>query len=863
MEKYVYAFNEGNKDMRELLGGKGANLAEMTKMGLPVPSGFTVTTKACDVYYQNNQTITDTIIDQINMALSELETMSSKKLGDLNNPLLLSVRSGGVVSMPGMMDTVLNVGLTDAVVNQLASLSPNPRFVYDSYRRFISMYADVVKHVDKNVFENALNEYKKINNIKDDQDLTVPDLQNIVTIFKKLYQKHVGKTFSQNPKKHLINVIISVFESWNNERAIEYRNINNIGNDIKTAVNVQEMVYGNFNEQSATGVVFSRNPSTGDNHLYGEFLFNAQGEDIVAGVRTPIPIAKLETFMPGLYQELYSFAKKLENHYQDMQDIEFTIENGKLYILQTRTGKRSGLANIVITLDLLKTKLIDLKTAIERITVDNVNQASHNTFESDAITNAKTLFSGLSASPGVATGKIYFSSQAIESSSEPHKILVRLETSADDIIGMKLADAIVTGRGGMTSHAAVVARGMGKVSVTGCEQIIINESAKTIILPNGQELHEGDEVSVDGTNGLIYEGILPVASHNTHHVLKDLSIVLNQLDTIPVLANAETVLDVSHAIENGANGIGLCRTEHMFFEETRLSLLKQLILVNNNALRKEIISKLKSLHQEDFIELINITKNLPLTIRYLDPPLHEFVKIDASELEQFARDLNITPIELTNRINNLNEFNPMMGNRGARLLLSNQEITIMQTEAIAGAIKKCADLNPEIEIMIPLVTSYNEAIQLKKIIYDTLIKEKVSAKIGIMIETPRAALIAHHLAPHFDFFSFGTNDLTQLTYGISRDDSNKFMPFYLKNKIFPMDPFITIDEAGVGTLMKTAIINGLKVNPKLKIGICGEHAGDPNSINFLSKLDLHYLSASPYRLLNVKLLLAKIKSNKE
>lgn len=863
MEKYVYAFNEGNKDMRQILGGKGANLAEMTKLGLPVPSGFTVTTKACDLYYQNNQSLTESIIDQINIALAELETMSGKKLGNINSPLLLSVRSGAANSMPGMMDTVLNVGLTDEVVAHLASISSNPRFVYDSYRRFISMYADVVKHVDKNIFEHALGEYKTTNNITEDQNLTVDDLQNIIKIFKELYVKHVGKPFSNDPKQHLLNVIISVFESWNNDRAIEYRNINNISNDVKTAVNVQEMVYGNFNEQSATGVVFSRNPSTGEDILYGEFLFNAQGEDIVAGVRTPIPIAKLETFMPELYQELYGYAKLLENHYLDMQDMEFTIENGKLYMLQTRNGKRSGLANIVIALDLVKEKLIDKETAINRISVDDINQASHASFDSDALKNAELLFSGLSTSPGVATGQIYFSSHDIEQSSSEHKILVRLETSADDIIGMKLADAIVTGRGGMTSHAAVVARGMGKVSVTGCEQIIINENNKTIILPNGTELKEGDFISVDGTNGVIYQGALPINSSGSHAVLEDLLTLINQFDTMPVMANAETVTDVEHAINNGASGIGLCRTEHMFFEETRLNLLKQLILVNNNTIKQEVLTKLKQLHEEDFINLIKITKNLPLTIRYLDPPLHEFIKIAPEDMENVANELNITVKELANRITSLQEFNPMMGNRGARLLLVNQDITIMQTEAIAGAIKKCADLNPNIEIMIPLITNYNEAITLKKIISNVFTKADLNIKIGIMIETPRAAIIAHHLAPHFDFFSFGTNDLTQLTYGISRDDSNKFMPYYLKNKIFNSDPFITIDEIGVGTLLKTTIINARSVNSKIKLGICGEHAGDPNSIKFLSSLNLNYLSASPYRILNVKLLLAQNQNPKE
>lgn len=865
MEKYVYAFNEGDLNLRHLLGGKGANLAEMTKLGLPVPSGFTLTTKACDIYYENNHQLPDNILHQIDIALGELEAMSNKKLGDTKRPLLLSVRSGAVNSMPGMMDTVLNIGLNDEVVLALAEISSNPRFVYDSYRRFISMYADVVDQVDKSVFENILTEYKNELNLNSDQELTTENLQEVIRKYKIAYEKELNKPFSNDSKDHLIAVILSVFRSWNNPRAITYRNLHHIDDKIKTAVNIQEMVMGNMNEQSATGVVFSRNPSTGEKELYGEFLLNAQGEDIVAGVRTPMPIAKLKTFMPEIYHELKTHAIQLETHFKDMQDMEFTIENGKLFMLQTRNGKRSGIASIKIALDLFAEKLITKKDIINRITIDDINQSLHAAFEVNDISEDKILWRGLAASPGAASGKIYFSSDAIANSKEEHKILVRSETSADDILGMKLADAIVTGRGGMTSHAAVVARGMGKVSVTGCESIIIDEEAKIISLPDGRTLTEGDDISVDGTNGIIYQGILNQSSTTVNDSYYRLIKLLNEFQNIEVLANAETENDLKIAINNGASGVGLCRTEHMFFEEKRLNLFKKLIINKDSIIRQKILTDLETLHIADFVKLFKLLDKLSITIRYLDPPFHEFLPREIDDINQLAEELNIQSHELVEQITKLKEVNPMMGERGAHLLVNNPDILIMQTKAIAKAIKLVNQegINPQVKVMLPLVSIYEEAIALKKIINDTLNIENIKLPIGIMIETPRAAIIAHQVSPLFDFFSFGTNDLTQLTYGISRDDANRFLPNYLENNLMATDPFINIDQIGVGTLIKTAINNGRKFNRELKISVCGEHAGDPISFEFFKTLNIDALSCSAYRIPLIKLMVAKNYLSKE
>ena len=865
MEKYVYAFNEGDLNLRHLLGGKGANLAEMTKLGLPVPSGFTLTTKACDIYYENNHQLPDNILHQIDIALGELEAMSNKKLGDTKHPLLLSVRSGAVNSMPGMMDTVLNIGLNDEVVLALAEISSNPRFVYDSYRRFISMYADVVDQVDKSVFENILTEYKNELNLNSDQELTTENLQELIRKYKIAYEKELNKPFSNNSKDHLIAVILSVFRSWNNPRAITYRNLHHIDDKIKTAVNIQEMVMGNMNEQSATGVVFSRNPSTGEKELYGEFLLNAQGEDIVAGVRTPMPIAKLKTFMPEIYHELKTHAIQLETHFKDMQDMEFTIENGKLFMLQTRNGKRSGIASIKIALDLFAEKLITKKDIINRITIDDINQSLHAAFEVNDISEDKILWRGLAASPGAASGKIYFSSEAIANSKEEHKILVRSETSADDILGMKLADAIVTGRGGMTSHAAVVARGMGKVSVTGCESIIIDEEAKIISLPNGKTLTEGDDISVDGTNGIIYQGILSQSTTTVNDSYYQLIKLLNEFQNIDVVANAETENDLKIAINNGASGVGLCRTEHMFFEEKRLNLFKKLIINKDQIIRQKILTDLETLHTSDFVNLFRLLDKLSITIRYLDPPFHEFLPREIEDINKLAEELNIQSHELIEQIEKLKEVNPMMGERGAHLLVNNPDILVMQTKAIAKAIKLVNQegIKPQVKVMLPLVSIYEEAIALKKIITDTLNIENIKLPIGIMIETPRAAIIAHQVSPLFDFFSFGTNDLTQLTYGISRDDANRFLPTYLENNLMVNDPFINIDQVGVGTLIKTAINNGRKFNRELKVSVCGEHAGDPISFEFFKTLNIDALSCSAYRIPLIKLMVAKNYLSKE
>lgn len=862
MEKYIYSFNEGDKDMRRIMGGKGANLAEMTKIGLPVPSGFTVTTAVCDIFYSNNEIIPDNIVDEIHIAVSELEAMSNKTLGSKENPLLLSVRSGAVASMPGMMDTVLNIGLNDEVVNHLASISSNPRYVYDSYRRFIAMYGDVAENIHRNLFEDELQKYKKEHNIATDQDLTVLDLINIIKIFKTVYAKHAGHEFTQDPHVHLIKVIANVFKSWYNPRAIEYRKINNIGDDIKTAVNVQEMVYGNMNEQSATGVIFSRDPSTGEDKLYGEFLFNAQGEDIVAGVRTPIPIEKLESFMPHLYEELYGYAKKLEKHFTEMQDIEFTIENGKLFVLQTRTGKRSGIASIVIGLDMLKEGLIDEQTLIKRVSANDLKMAMHAQFDPEDLKDAKELWTGLSASPGVASGKIFFTSEELAESDEKHKVLIRLETSADDIVGMKLSDAIVTGRGGMTSHAAVVARGMGKVSVTGCEQIIIDEKGKTITLPDGTTLKEHDEISVDGTNGIVYAGVLKQTETDLHEGFGELLKLVDKYQTKDIKANGETIDDIKVALEYGATGIGLCRTEHMLFEEERLSLFRQLTIDSSN---ESVIRRLEELHQADFEALFMLLDGKTITVRYLDPPFHEFMPKTTADVDELAKKLGMTSEDVNRKIGNLHEENPMMGNRGSRLLLTNQAILKMQTTAIARALKavQAKGINPVVEVMIPLISTYNEAVILKQVVDTVLKQENVKLLVGIMIETPRSALIAHHLAPLFDFYSFGTNDLTQYTYGISRDDSNKFMPDYIESKAILTDPFITIDEVGVGTLVKTAVNNARAVKPNLLIGVCGEHAGDADSVEFFTTVAIDYLSASPYRIPIVKLVIAKASLNEE
>ena len=855
--RYVYSFNEGSKEMKSLLGGKGANLAEMTKIGLPVPPGFTITTKACNDYYENNKTIKQEIIDQIEEKLSILEKDLNKKLGSEENPLLVSVRSGAVISMPGMMDTILNLGLNDKTVLALAKATDNERFAYDSYRRFIQMFSDVAMEVQKYKFENVLDRYKEENNFKFDTDLTTEHLKAIVEEYKNIYKKEVGEDFPQDPKKQLMLAVEAVFRSWNNPRAIVYRRLNDIDNNLGTAVNIQSMVFGNMGDTSGTGVAFTRDPATGDNKLLGEYLINAQGEDVVAGIRTPQPIDTLKEAMPKIYKQFIDTVKTLEHHYKDMQDVEFTIEKGRLFFLQTRNGKRTAASAINVAVDLVNEGLITKEEAIMRIEPKQLDQLLHPKFEDKALKEATVLTKGLPASPGAGSGKIYFSAEdAAKASQNGEKvILVRQETSPEDIEGMVCSEGILTARGGMTSHAAVVARGMGKCCVAGCGEIKVDEAAKEV-RKDDLVLKEGDFISLDGSTGVVYLGDVAKVEATMTGNFEKLMNWVDEIREIRVRTNADNPRDAKAAVNFGAEGIGLCRTEHMFFDEDRIPAVRKMILSNTVKDRVEALDKLLPMQQQDFVDIYRVMGDRPVNIRLLDPPLHEFLPHDDETIEELAKDMNIAASEIRKRIVDLVEFNPMLGHRGCRLAVTYPEIAVMQTKAIINAAIEVnkEGLNVEPEIMIPLVGALNEFRNVKNTIVETankIIEENnVNLKytVGTMIEIPRACLIADEIAREADFFSFGTNDLTQMTFGYSRDDAGKFLNEYVDKEILEKDPFQTLDQNGVGKLVKMAAnLAREEKGDKIKLGICGEHGGDPASVEFCYKTGLNYVSCSPYR----------------
>lgn len=854
-KKYVYLFKEGNASMRELLGGKGANLAEMTNLGLPIPQGFTITTEACIEYYDNNETVSDTVKSQIFNSLRELENITGKKFGNPENPLLVSVRSGARASMPGMMDTILNLGLNQEVVEAMAK--KNERFAYDSYRRFIQMFSDVVMEIPKTLFEEEIDKMKQKRNVKLDTELTAEDLKELVEVFKGIYLKEHGTEFPSNPEEQLIEAVTAVFRSWNNPRAITYRRLNDIPSSWGTAVNVQEMVFGNMGEDCGTGVAFSRNPATGENKIFGEYLMNAQGEDVVAGIRTPLPIETLKETDMEAYQDFVMYATKLEKHYKDMQDMEFTIENGKLYFLQTRNGKRTARAALQIAVDLVNEGMITEKEAVLRVEPNQLDQLLHPNFDQEKLKKAKVIAKGLAASPGAATGKVVFTAEdALEKHKNGEKdlILVRLETSPEDIDGMTVCHGILTVRGGMTSHAAVVARGMGTCCVSGCSDISVNEEERTFTV-NGNTYHEGDWISLDGTTGNVYgEKIDTVEATVSGNFAKFMEWA-DRYRQMEVRTNADTPKDAKQAYEFGAQGIGLCRTEHMFFAPERIAAIREMIVSKTKEQREKALDKILPMQRGDFEGLFREMKGLPVTIRLLDPPLHEFLPHTDEEIEALAKDMNMTFEELKNIVTGLHEFNPMMGHRGCRLDVTYPEIGVMQTKAIIGAAinvkKEGIDVKPE--IMIPLIGDYKELVYVKNIVTKTademIEQEKIDLKymVGTMIEIPRAALIADKIAKEAEFFSFGTNDLTQMTFGFSRDDAGKFLGKYYSKNIYDFDPFARVDEEGVGQLVEMASKLGRQTRPDIELGICGEHGGNPASVEYCHRIGLTYVSCSPFR----------------
>ncbi len=855
--KYVYSFNEGSKEMKSLLGGKGANLAEMTKINLPVPPGFTITTQACNNYYENNKTIKQEVKDQIEEKLSILEKDLDKKLGSDKNPLLVSVRSGAVISMPGMMDTILNLGLNDDTVKALAKATDNERFAYDSYRRFIQMFSDVAMEVPKYKFENVLDRFKEENNFKYDTDLTCEHLKEIVEEYKAIYKKEIREEFPQDPKKQLMLAVEAVFRSWNNPRAIVYRRLNDIPNDLGTAVNIQSMVFGNMGDTSGTGVAFTRDPATGENKLLGEYLINAQGEDVVAGIRTPEPIDKLKEVMPEIYDQFIKTVKVLENHYRDMQDVEFTIEKGRLFFLQTRNGKRTAESAINVAVDLVEEGLLTKEEAIMRVEPKQLDQLLHPKFEDKALKEATILTKGLPASPGAGSGKIYFTAEeAVEASKSGEKvILVRQETSPEDIEGMISSQGILTARGGMTSHAAVVARGMGKCCVAGCGEIKVDEISKEVRKDN-IVLREGDYISLDGSTGNVYLGEVAKTEAAMTGNFEKLMTWVDEVRDMKVRTNADNPRDAKVAVEFGAEGIGLCRTEHMFFDEDRIPAVRKMILSNTVEDRVEALDRLLPMQQQDFVDIYRVMGERHVNIRLLDPPLHEFLPHDDETIEELAKDMNIDAKEIRKRIVDLAEFNPMLGHRGCRLAVTYPEIAVMQTKAIINAAIEVnkEGLNVEPEIMIPLVGALNEFRVVKNIIVETanrIIEENdidLKYTVGTMIEIPRACLIADEIAKEADFFSFGTNDLTQMTFGYSRDDAGKFLGQYVDEEILEKDPFQVLDKNGVGKLVKMASTLAREVKgQEIKLGICGEHGGDPTSVEFCYNSGLNYVSCSPYR----------------
>ena len=858
--KYVYAFKEGNASMRNLLGGKGANLAEMTNLGLPIPQGFTVTTEACTEYYNCGKKISKEIEEEIFKAIGELEKIQGKKFGDNEDPLLVSVRSGARASMPGMMDTILNLGLNDISVEGFAEKTNNPRFAYDSYRRFIQMYSDVVMEVNKSFFEKIIDELKEELGVHYDTELNVDDLKELVKRFKKVYSDHMnGEEFPQDAREQLMGAVKAVFRSWDNPRAIVYRRMNDIPGDWGTAVNVQAMVFGNMGDTSGTGVAFTRNPSTGEKGIYGEYLINAQGEDVVAGVRTPQPITKLAEDLPECYEEFIKIATKLENHYKDMQDMEFTIQEGKLYFLQTRNGKRTAQAAINIACDLVDEGMITPEEAILRIDAKSLDQLLHPMFDKDELAKGEVIGSALPASPGAAAGKIYFTAEDAKNAGKGGRgervILVRLETTPEDIEGMVASQGVLTVRGGMTSHAAVVARGMGTCCVSGCGEIKINEEKKEFTLGN-YTFHEGDYISLDGSTGKIYKGDIKTVPASVTGNFGRIMAWADENRRLKVRTNADNPRDTKKAVELGAEGIGLCRTEHMFFEEDRIPKIRKMILSETVEDREEALNELIPFQKGDFKAMYKVLNGLPMTVRYLDPPLHEFLPTEEEDIIALAKDMNVSVEKLKEKISDLHEFNPMMGHRGCRLAVTYPEIAKMQTRALMeAAIEVSEEEGIEIvpEIMIPLVGEEKELKFVKDIVVETaeLVKKEKNSDmqyhIGTMIEIPRAALTADAIAKEAEFFSFGTNDLTQMTFGFSRDDAGKFLDSYYQNKIYESDPFAKLDQTGVGQLVEMAVEKGRKTRPNIKLGICGEHGGEPSSIEFCNRIGLDYVSCSPFR----------------
>ena len=864
-KKYVYNFSEGNKDMKSLLGGKGANLAEMKGLGISVPPGFTITTESCNSYYENGERIKPEILKQINEQLEILEKNIGKKLGSIDNPLLVSVRSGAVFSMPGMMDTILNLGLNDETTIALAKKNNNYRFAYDSYRRFIQMFSDVVMDIEKYKFEEVLTRVKNANGYEQDSELNEKDLFNIVEEFKAIYKKEVGREFPVSVKEQLMLAIEAVFKSWNNNRAKVYRRLHNISDKLGTAVNIQAMVFGNMGDNCGTGVSFSRNPVTGEDELFGEYLINAQGEDVVAGIRTPKNISILKDDMPHLYKEFVEISKKLEKHYKDMQDIEFTIEDGRLYILQTRNAKRTPSAVVEVAVSLAEEGVISKEEAILRVGTEEINKLLHATFEEKSLKEAKQLTQGLAASPGAAVGGIYFTAQeAVEAAKTKPVILVREETSPEDIEGMISSEAIVTLRGGMTSHAAVVARGMGKCCVCGCQNMIINYAENKLKI-SGVTLHEGDTISVDGSSGKVYLDEVDKVDAKFSDRFNKLLGWADGIRELKVLANADNETDAKVAFEFGAEGIGLCRTEHMFFEEDRISLVRKMILASDTNERVRFLDRLQPIQSEDFYKIFKEAQGKSVNIRLLDPPLHEFLPKDENTVKLIAKEIGVSVNQLEAKIASIAEFNPMMGHRGCRLGITYPEIYLMQAKAISSAAIRARKegIEVNVEIMIPLVGLEKEFAVLREQIVELVEKEiqlynaDFKYKVGTMIEIPRACLIADKIAEHADFFSFGTNDLTQLTFGYSRDDAEKFIDIYKKKNILDSDPFVHLDDSGVLELMKLAVGKAKATKPGIKLGICGEHGGDERSILLCSKIGLGYVSCSPYRVIIARIAAAK------
>ena len=856
-KKYVYLFKEGNASMRNLLGGKGANLAEMSNLGVPVPHGFTITTEACNKYYEDGKVIASSIIKEIENAMRELEKETGKEFGSTENPLLVSVRSGARVSMPGMMDTILNLGLNDIAVEAMAKLTNNPRFAYDSYRRFIQMFSDVVMGIEKRLFESKIDDIKAKKGVEFDTELTTEDLKELVSQYKMIYKKEMGKEFPQEPREQLIEAVTAVFRSWNNPRAIVYRRLNDIPGEWGTAVNVQQMVFGNKGETSGTGVVFSRNPANGEKEIYGEYLMNAQGEDVVAGIRTPLPIRKLEEQNPKIYKEFIDIVNKLEEHYKDMQDMEITIEEGKLYFLQTRNGKRTAQAALKIAVDLVEEGMISKEEAILKVEPKQLDTLLHPAFYDEDLKSANPIAKGLPASPGAACGKIAFTAEeAKDRAANGEKVvLVRLETSPEDIEGMVASEGILTVRGGMTSHAAVVARGMGTCCVAGCGELKVNEENRTLEV-NGKVYTDKDFISIDGTTGNIYgEKIKTVTPEITGHFATFMEWV-DGIRKLKVRTNADTPRDAKQAVEFGAEGIGLCRTEHMFFAEDRILAVREMIIAKTEEDRRIALNKILPMQKADFIGIYEALRGMPATIRLLDPPLHEFLPHTEEDMLSLAKELNVDIEDIKAAVCDKHEFNPMMGHRGCRLAVTYPEIAEMQTRAIIEAaiavkIERGYDIVPE--IMIPLIGEIKELKFVKNIVVNTakeVMAEKgvtIDYKVGTMIEIPRAALTADEIAQEAEFFSFGTNDLTQMTFGFSRDDASKFLASYYENGIYEQDPFAKLDQKGVGQLVKMAAEKGRSTRNDIKLGICGEHGGDPSSVEFFHNIGLDYVSCSPFR----------------